>query len=136
MPTFSHKGILFFVFIIVIVATSCSPTKTITLETLRHDTLYINTEKYDSIYINRTSDIDRTRDTITITKTLTEYRYHLLRDTIYKTRTDSIPYEVQIVTVKEVPRPRNLFDYISYICFGIILGLIVLKFKSKALAFC
>lgn len=109
---------------------SCSTTvRTVPLETLRHDTLYINKEKYDSIYINRTSDIDRTRDTITITKTLTEYRYHLLRDTLYKTRTDSIPYEVQIVTVKEVPRPRNLFDYISYICFGIILGLIVLKIK-------
>lgn len=109
---------------------SCTSTKTVPIETLRHDTLYINNEKYDSIYINRSSDIDRTNDTITITKTLTEYRYHLLRDTIYNTHTDSIPYEVQIVNVKEVPRPRNLFDYIGYVCFGIVLASLILKFRT------
>lgn len=103
---------------------SCQTTKTIPLETFRHDTLYINKEHYDSIYITRTSDTDWTRDTITITKTMTEYRFRLLRDTIRIAKIDSIPYEVRIREVKEVPRPRSLFDNVSYVCFGLVIGII------------
>lgn len=47
-------------------------------------------------------------------------------DMAQKFKCDSIPYEVQIVNVKEVPRPRNFFDYISYICCGLMIGLLVL----------
>lgn len=112
---------------------SCQTTKTIPLETLRHDTLYINKEQYDSIYITRTSDTDRTRDTITITKTMTEYRYKHLRDTIYKTRIDSIPYEVIVYKdspsinhgsaklTTSVPSTINLLGYLS---FGILIGIV------------
>lgn len=113
-----------------LILASCASTKhveTVAVETLHHDTLYINKEHYDSIYIDRASEIDRTRDTITITKTMTEYRFRFLRDTIRIAKRDSIPYEVIITEVKEVPRPRNLFDYISYVCTIVITTIIVLK---------
>lgn len=129
LPSFS-AGLLVGIFLL----SSCTSTKTVPIETLRRDTLYINREHYDSIYINRTSDTDRTRDTITITKTMTEYRFRLLRDTIYKTRIDSIPYEVRITEVKEVPRPRNLFDNISYVCFGLIIGGLLFYFRKPLAA--
>ena len=106
---------------------SCQTTKTVPIETLRHDTLYINKEHYDSIYIDNSHLIDRGGDTVFIKDRLIEYRFRLLRDTIYKTRIDSIPYEVRITEVKEVPRPRNLFDYISYVCTIVITTIIVLK---------
>lgn len=103
---------------------SCSTTKTIPIETLRHDTLYINKEKYDSIYIDNTHLIDRGGDTVYIKDKLIEYRFWLLRDTIRIVRIDSIPYEVKIIETKEVRKPPNLFDYLCYLSFGIILGLI------------
>lgn len=103
---------------------SCQTTKTVPIETLRHDTLYINKEHYDSIYITRTSDTDRTRDTITITKTMTEYRFRLLRDTIRIARIDSIPYEVRTTITKEIRKPPNLLDCLCYLSFGILFGII------------
>lgn len=107
---------------------SCKTTKTIPIETLCHDTLYISTQTYDSIYIDRTSDTDRTRDTITITKTNTEYRFRLLRDTIRITKHDSIPYEVRIVETKEVkytPPWLNTLAYIGAISILVLLIYII-----------
>ena len=108
---------------------SCQTTKTVPIESLRHDTLYINKEHYDSIYIDNSHLVDRGGDTIVIKDTKTEYRFRLLRDTIRITKRDSIPYEVKITEVKEVPRPRNLFDYVSYICFGILCGVVLWRLK-------
>lgn len=109
---------------------SCSTPKTVPVETLHHDTLYINKEKYDSIYIDNSHLVDRGGDTVYIKDKLIEYRYRFLRDTIRISKCDSIPYEVRITEVKEVSRRRNLFDYISYVCFGIILGLVVNKARA------
>lgn len=75
------------------------------------NTLYTNNVKYNSIYVHQDKYTDRSRDTLLIKETNNEYRYKLLRDTIYKVRVDSIPYEVRITEVKEVPRPRNFFDF-------------------------
>lgn len=102
---------------------SCSTTTTIPLESLRHDTLYINKEKYDSIYIDNTHLIDRGGDTVYIKDKQIEYRFRLLRDTIRIARIDSIPYEVRITEVKEIRKPPNIFDYLCYLSFGILIGI-------------
>lgn len=107
---------------------SCQTTKPVPIETHRHDTLYINKEQYDSIYITRTSDTDRTCDTITITKTMTEYRFRLLRDTIRIAKQDSIPYEIRIVETKEVkytPPWVKTLAYIGSICILVLLIYII-----------
>ena len=77
-------------------------TQSVAIETVRHDTLYVNNVQYDSIHIDSTSETDRTRDTVTITRTMTEYRYRLLRDTIRIVHRDSIPYEVRIIEERQV----------------------------------
>ena len=66
-------------------------------------------------------------DTVYLDRTKYEYRYRLLRDTIYKTQIDSIPYEVHIETVREVPRRRNILDYISYACLGLVIGCVLTR---------
>ena len=124
LPLFSAG---FLMWILALLLTSCSSIRrvqTIPLETLRHDTLYINKEHYDSIYIDNSHLIDRGGDTIVIKDTKTEYRFRFLRDTIYKTRIDSIPYEVRTTITKEVRKPPNLFDYLCYLSFGILLGIV------------
>ena len=123
---------------------SCTTTRTIPLESLRHDTLYINKATYDSIYIDTSNSLEYhlnplnrlnslNPDTVVITKTKTEYRFSLLRDTIRIAKRDSIPYEVRITEVKEVPKPPNLFDKLCKYTFFLLLGILTIwlfrKFK-------
>lgn len=61
------------------------------------NTEYIDHHHYDSIYIDNYVYVDKGSDTITITKTNTEYRYKTLIDSIEVLKVDSIPYEVRVV---------------------------------------
>ena len=91
------------------------------------DTLYLSNVQYDSIFVFSDRQLDRSRDTLLIRETKTEYRYKLLRDTVFKMQHDSIPYEVRIETVREVPRRRNMLDYISYACLGLVIGSVLTR---------
>ena len=124
-------GILSFT---LLVCCSCGSTKVVTqtVEHVRKDTVYLSNIQYDSIYIyqdhvsehhigkmepvtNLEKDIlipIRT-DTLYIKDKSIEYRYKMLRDTIYKTQVDSIPYQVTITETKEITRPLTWFDHIS-----------------------
>ena len=89
---------------------------------VRTDTLYLSNVQYDSIFVFNDRQLDRSRDTLLIRETNTEYRYKLLRDTVYKTQIDSIPYEVRIETVREVPRPKTWFDRLCRYAFFLLCG--------------
>ena len=124
-------GILSFT---LLVCCSCGSTKVVTqtVEHVRKDTVYLSNIQYDSIYVyqdhvsehhigkmepvtNLEKDIlipIRT-DTLYIKDKSIEYRYKMLRDTIYKTQVDSIPYQVTITETKEITRPLTWFDHIS-----------------------
>lgn len=104
---------------------SCGTTRTVPVETIkqvtRTDTLYINHIQYDLIYVSQDLFTDRSKDTILIRQHDIEYRYKMIRDTIERIKfevvRDSIPYEVQIETIKEVPRKRNWLDTVSLTFF-------------------
>ena len=94
---------------------------------VRTDTVYLSNVQYDSIFVFNDRQLDRSRDTLLIRETNTEFRYKLLRDTVYKVQHDSIPYEVRIETIREVPRRRNMLDYISYACLGLVIGSVLTR---------
>lgn len=101
-------------------------------ERIRKDTVYLSNIQYDSIYIDRSSDVDRSRDTITITKTMTEYRYKFLRDTVRIVQRDSIPYEVRITEVKQVKYIPPWCKYLAWIgglSILLLIASITLKIK-------
>ena len=100
---------------------------------IRTDTLYLSNVQYDSIYIfqERTSDYHMNplnplkpseTDTVFIKDVSVEYRYRLLRDTIYKTQIDSIPVIREVEVVREVPRPKTWFDRICRYAFFLLCG--------------
>ena len=108
------------------------------------DTVYLSNTQYDSIYIykDRSSEYHRARpeliegtpsnlsnpsntDTLYIKDVSIEYRYKMLRDTIYKTQIDSIPYQVTVTEVKEITRPLTIFDRLCRICFFFLLGSLI-----------
>ena len=94
---------------------------------VRTDTLYLSNVQYDSIYIfqERTSDYHMNplnplkpseTDTVFIKDVSVEYRYRLLRDTVYKTQVDSIPVlrEVEVVReVRHIPWYAKLLSWIG-----------------------
>ena len=157
MPSASvfYSGFLFL--IICLVCCSCGSNKVVPLETIRdhqvHDTIVLHNIQYDSVYIYKEMDKDYRRDlhkpltinpqpsvdTILIRQHDVEYRYKLLRDTIERikleVRHDSIPYEVRIETIKEVPRPQTLYDRICKVTFWFLIGALLtycfLKLKAS-----
>ena len=100
---------------------------------VRTDTLYLSNVQYDSIYIfqERTSDYHMNplnplkpseTDTVFIKDVSVEYRYRLLRDTIYKVQIDSIPVIREVEVVREVPRPKTWFDRLCQYAFFLLCG--------------
>ena len=117
------------IFLTLLTVYSCSTSRHVTglVERTSVDTIYLSSQHYDSIYIfqERTSDYHMNplnplkpseTDTVFIKDVSVEYRYKLLRDTIYKTRIDSIPVirEVEVVReVRHVPWYAKLLSWIG-----------------------
>ena len=101
---------LFIALLSALVLTGCAIHRPLQVaENVTRDTVYINKLHYDSIYIDNSQKV------------------YQQSDTIYKTQIDSIPYEVHIETVREVPRRRNILDYISYACLGLVIGCVLTR---------
>ena len=69
-----------------------------------HDTVYFNKVLYDSIYIDSWHRTYQKADTVVVEKTKLEYRYKLLRDTVFRARIDSVPVIREVEVVREVRR--------------------------------
>lgn len=130
--------LVLFMSVTCLVCCSCGSTRHVTqlVERTSVDTVYLSNTLYDSIYIFKDKQTDRTKDTIYVKDVSVEYRYKLLRDTIYKVQRDSIPYEVTKIVTKEIKRPLTSFDRLCRICFfflvGVLfVGLVRFVFKPK-----
>ena len=83
--------------LLLLVVWSCRTTEYVPVEVIKSDTTYINKVKRDSIYqLDSVYILDR-GDSILITKTKYLYKDRLVRDTIYRSRVDSVqvPYPVE-----------------------------------------
>lgn len=76
---------------------SCRTTEYVPVEIVKTDTTYINKVQRDSIYQQDSIYILDRGDTVLITKTKYLYKDRMVRDTVYKSRVDSIqvPYPVE-----------------------------------------
>lgn len=101
---------------------------------VRTDTLYLSNVHYDSIFVLKDKLTDRTKDTVYIKDSILEYRYRLLRDTIYKTRVDSIPIlrEVEVVReVRHVPWYAKLLSWIGTLALILLLARLLLLLRGR-----
>lgn len=83
--------------LLLLVVWSCRTTEYVPVEVIKTDTTYINKVQRDSIYqLDSVYILDRD-DTVLITKTKYLYRDKLVRDTVYRSKVDSIqvPYPVE-----------------------------------------
>ena len=110
-----------------LVLTGCATRRQLqVVDRITHDTLYQSNVHYDSIYVFQDRQLDRSRDTVYLRDVSVEYRYHHLRDTIYKVQHDSIPYQVTVTEVKEITRPLSLFDHLTHFTFWLVVGALLL----------
>ena len=128
--------IAFILFLFLLLLSSCKTTSNTTaivpVHSATHDTLWLSKVKYDSVYIDRWQRIERKADTVFYDRVKTEFRYRLLRDTVYKTRTDTIPVVKQVPVIRKERYTPPFTKFLA--CLGIIaLGASVIVLLGKKL---
>lgn len=135
---FSKLLFLLFLVLLLLLLSSCKTTSNtadiVPVHSATHDTLWLSKVKYDSIYIDRWQRIERKADTVFCDRAKTEFRYRLLRDTVYKTRTDTIPVVKQVPVIRKeryTPPFTKFLAYLGIIALGAISIFIIFKFKRS-----
>ena len=88
--------IIFFVTLMLVMSIVCSCTTTRTVERVKRDSVYVDRLKRDSIYQRDSIYMLIKGDTVYKYEYKYSYRDKLLRDTISISKTDSIPYIVEV----------------------------------------
>jgi len=88
--------IIFFVTLMLVMSIVCSCTTTRTVERVKRDSVYVDRLKRDSIYQRDSIYMLIKGDTVYKYEYKYLYRDKLLRDTISISKTDSIPYPVEV----------------------------------------
>ena len=112
---------LFYVFVLVFVLTGCGTTRQVqVVERVSRDTLYLSNVQYDSIYVYQDHLTDRSRDTVYVKDVQYEYKYKLLRDTVYRTQIDTIPVIREVEVVKTERYVPTIYKWSLGVCIGLI----------------
>lgn len=122
--------ILFLLLLLLLSSCKTVSNTAVPVHSATHDTLWLSKLKYDSVYIDRWQRIERKADTVFYDRVKTEFRYRLLRDTVYKTRTDTIPVVKQVPVIRKERYTPPFTKFLA--CLGIIaLGASVCIFLFK-----
>ena len=134
---FSKLLFLLFLVLLLLMLSSCktasNTTAIVPVHSATHDTLWLSKLKYDSIYIDRWQRIERKADTVFYDRVKIEFRYRLLRDTVYKTRTDTIPVVKQVSVIRKeryTPPFTKFLAGLGIISISILLGKKLKKLRS------
>ena len=122
--------------LLLLLLSSCGTASTsaiVPVHSATHDTLWLSKVKYDSVYIDRWQRIEHKADTVFCDRTKTEFRYRLLRDTVYKTRTDTIPVVKQVPVIRKeryTPPFTKFLAYLGIIALGASVCIFLFKFSK------
>ena len=111
---------------------SCTTTKYVPIEHHTIDTLRITKYERDSIYVHDSTLIREKGDTVMIERWHTQWRDRWQHDTIYQSKTDSIPYPVEVT--KEVPAQLTWWQQArmhvgGIVIYGLLIALFIYIFK-------
>lgn len=122
-----NRSFLILALLSALVLTGCATHRPLSqpVEHVTRDTIYLSSQHYDSIYIDNRQKVYQQSDTIYLDRTKYEYRYRLLRDTIYKTQIDSIPVIREVEVVREVRHVPAIYRFSLAIVVILVLSLII-----------
>lgn len=83
--------------VLAVMCLGCKSVQYVPVESVRTDTCYVNKIRTDSVYVRDSVVVERGGDTIKVTAWRWRERYVVQRDTIYRSKKDSIavPYPVE-----------------------------------------
>lgn len=118
--------------LLITMCSSCTTTKYVPIEHHTIDTLKVTKYQRDSIYVHDSTFVMVNGDTVMIEKWHTRWRDRWQHDTIYQSKTDSIPYPVEVT--KEVPAQLTWWQQArmhvgGIVIYGILIILIIYIFK-------
>ena len=119
---------------------SCKSVKYVTVPVTHTDTLIITKQQRDSIYLKDSTHVSEQQrgDTILlkITKWRTEYRDREVHDTLYQSKTDTVPMPYPVL--EYVEKPLSWWQQLRLNLGSVFLGLIgfifiigIIKLKAK-----
>ena len=121
-----NRSFLILALLSALVLTGCASHPPLQMaEHVTRDTIYLSSQHYDSIYIDNRQKVYQQSDTVYLDRTKYEYRYRLLRDTIYKTQIDSIPVIREVEVVREVRHVPAIYRFSLAIVVILVLSLII-----------
>ncbi len=102
---------------------SCRSIKYVPIETVKHDSIYINKVEKDSVLVKDSIYIKEKNDTILIEKWKTRYVSKYITDTLFVTKVDSVqvPYPVE----KPLTKWEQRYMTIGKVSVGVYAGLIL-----------
>ena len=126
---------LYIILMVSLLLTGCKTIKYYPLETVRHDTVYIQSVKLDSILVKDSVHITEKGDTVTEFRLKYIYKYKDRTDTLYLAKVDTVgvPYPVE----KELTKWQSVkVDYggwaiaLVFVFILIVVGRMVYKLKK------
>lgn len=111
---------LIYILLLASVCVSCRSIKYVPIESIKHDSIYINRIKYDSIYHKDSIYMLVKGDTVYTYKYKYQYRDKLIRDTVNVTKRDSIPYPVEVVKTVTIERKLSWWQTLFVWTGGIV----------------
>ena len=124
------KKIIFFLILLAVACTlfGCATSRPMSqvVEASLRDTVYVNKVLYDSVYIDNWYYTYHKADTVVVEKSKLEYRYKVMRDTVFRARIDSVPVIREVEVVREV-RHVPWYAKVLSVVGGLFLIIIVFK---------
>lgn len=112
------------IIVLILAICSCRSVKYVPVETVKHDSIYINKVQVDSVYHRDSIYVVDKGDTVFLYKDHYIYKYKDRTDTLYVTNTDSIqvPYPIE----KELSKWQQLrMDFGGWAIAAVIIILLI-----------
>lgn len=133
-----NKSVLFCLIIVLIVLSSCNSARTIIVPEYHSDTVRVAIERRDSVWLHDSVFVSERADTIRIERWRTKYVERTVRDTMYRSRRDSVRVPVEVPVVREVERELTLWQKlrlwlgnIVIVCAGAAAVYAIVRLKLK-----
>jgi hypothetical protein len=120
--------------------TGCTTTKYVPVVEHKTDTLLCYSSIRDSIYVHGSIHVHERGDTVTVDRWHTRWRDRWHSDTVYISKTDSVPRPYPVEGVKEVAKPLTWWQQarlhladIILVLLAIFAGIKLWKYRKKIL---
>ena len=114
--------------LLITMCSSCTTTKYITVPEYHTDTLIQTKIVKDSVYLKDSTHVSEKNDTVKIEHWHTEFLKKEVHDTVYISKTDSVPAPYPVEVIKKVPAELTMWERLKMKAGGIAILLCIFAF--------